>query len=97
MYCRDGTDGKNFRGWGAQFRQKYAMNLYNQIVEILVHPIGNEDLMSNILVCLSAVVNNPDLNSLMQEDHCKAIIYNHLLPFMESTNEDYSYFKNDGL
>ena len=32
MYCRDGTDGKLFKGWGAQFRQKYAVNLYNQIV-----------------------------------------------------------------
>lgn len=53
--------------------------------------------MSNILSCLVSVVSNPDLKSLIQEDHCQAIIYKHLLPFMESTNEDDSYFKNDGL
>ena len=32
MYCIDLTDGKAHKGWGAQFRQKYALDLYNQIV-----------------------------------------------------------------
>lgn len=32
MYCRDGTDGKQYKGWGLMFRQKYAQDLYNQIV-----------------------------------------------------------------
>jgi hypothetical protein len=32
MYCRDGTDGKQFKGWGAEFRRKYAVDLYTQIV-----------------------------------------------------------------
>jgi hypothetical protein len=31
----------------------------------------------------------------MHEDHVQQIIYKHLLPFMESTNEDNAYFKND--
>lgn len=66
MYCRDGTDGKMYKGWGFQFRQKHALDLYNQIVEILVNPLGNEELMANIVVCLSAVVNNPDLRPLIQ-------------------------------
>lgn len=33
----------------------------------------------------------------MQEDHCQLIIYKHLLPYMESNNEDESYFQQDGL
>lgn len=41
MYCRDGTDGKMYRGWGAKFREKYALDLYNQIVQILVNPFPN--------------------------------------------------------
>lgn len=53
--------------------------------------------MANILSCLCEVVKNPDLKGLMQENHCQAIIYKHLLPFMESTNEDNAYFKNDSL
>lgn len=53
--------------------------------------------MSNILSCLVSVASNPDLKPLIQEDHCQAIIYKHLLPFMQSTNEDDSYFKSDGL
>ena len=65
MYCRDGTDGKQHRGWGAQFRQKYAVDLYNQIVQILINPLPNEDIMTNILLCLSAVTNNPDLRPLL--------------------------------
>lgn len=32
MYSRDGTDGKQFKGWGAEFRRKYAVDLYTQIV-----------------------------------------------------------------
>lgn len=97
MYCRDGTDGKNYKGWGKQFREKNALNLYNTIVKILVNPIPEVDVMANIPICLTAVVNNPDLKGLIQEDHCQAIIYKYLLPFMESTNEDTQFFKTDGL
>lgn len=97
MYCKDGTDGKGYRGWGAQFRQKYAVDLYNQVIKILVNPVSEVDVMANIPTCLCSVVNNPDLKGLMKEDHCQAIIYKHLLPFMESTQEDFDYFKNDSL
>ncbi len=39
MYCRDGTDGKLYKGWGAQFRQKHGVDLYTQVVEILINPL----------------------------------------------------------
>ena len=32
MYCNDNTDGKSHKGWGQQFRIKYAEPLYSQIV-----------------------------------------------------------------
>jgi hypothetical protein len=42
MYCRDGTDGLRWKGWGKQFRGKYAEDMYAQIVQILVNPLGSE-------------------------------------------------------
>lgn len=40
MYCKDGTDGKNYRGWSALFRQKYALDLYNQVIKMLINPVS---------------------------------------------------------
>lgn len=32
MYCLDSQDGKNYRGWAAGFRSKFAQKLYNEVV-----------------------------------------------------------------
>ena len=70
MYCRDGTDGKQYRGWGAQFRSRYAESLYNQVISQLVNPIPDEDAVSNMVTCLCTVANNIDLQPLIKPDHC---------------------------
>jgi hypothetical protein len=41
-YCQDGSDGSEWKGWGKQFREKYAAELYAEVVQILVNPIANE-------------------------------------------------------
>lgn len=66
-------------------------------MEQLVNPLPEEDFVANMVRCLSCVVDNVDLNPLLQESHCEAIIYKHLLPYMHSTNEENSYFQSDGL
>lgn len=33
----------------------------------------------------------------MEESHCEAMIYQHLIPFMESTSEEANLFKTDSL
>lgn len=63
----------------------------------LINPLPDEDTVANIVSCLCTVAENVDLRPLMQEDHCQAIIYKYLLPFMHSSNEDNSFFNADGL
>lgn len=40
MYCYNHTDGKKYKGWAAEFRNKYGQNLYEDIIQILINPFG---------------------------------------------------------
>ena len=42
MYCSDLTDGPNYKGWAQSFRERFAQNIYTEVVGYLVNPLNDE-------------------------------------------------------
>jgi hypothetical protein len=55
-YCNDNLDGKDYRGWAGEFRQRYAAKLFGFIYELVSARKGNEESLTCLVNCLHEVV-----------------------------------------
>lgn len=97
MYCSDLTDGANYKGWARAFRERFAQNIYNEVVGYLVNPLSDNEITANIVTCIYNIVKNEKTRPLVEQSHCDAIIYQYLLPFMQSTAEELALFSQETL
>jgi hypothetical protein len=97
LYANDAQDGKDkYKGWAAEFRSRYCQRIFQHVVNLIGERKGNEDMLSNLVNCLSEVVKKVNLRHLFTNQHCEVFLYqNCLLPLCHSSNNELNLFKND--
>ena len=52
LYANDSQDGKQFKGWAAEFRRRYCQRVFQHVINLIGERKGGEDMQSTLVNCL---------------------------------------------
>lgn len=93
VYCNDSLDYKQYKGWAAEFRNRYAAKLFEQIYVLITVRVGDEETLTSLVDCVHDVVKHEGLRYLVTNEHIENLFYRGvLLPLCESNKEEIRLF-----
>jgi hypothetical protein len=88
-------DSKKLKGWSDNLIARIGQDVTNTIFNCLSNPNGDEETASHILTAVMGFVANEKMRAFLNDQNFQYILYDRLLPNMESTASDLELFQKD--